>query len=275
MPEYSRTRFEQRDGRAWIRVIDQFPMSHRYLHFGTSIQGVLDLNHVASPVLEYIGLMVEMAKATAPEPEEVLVGGLGACAIWHAVMSWRGPRFSPDVIESSDLVLDLAKRFFRFKPKRACEPRSLRETLASDKTSQYDLAFIDCYNARFMPANLLTAEFMRLLKARLKADGCAIVNVWNPKCNQICGHQIRTMLEIFGQVGIIAGKEDDNFAICLPAEEWQKAIETVTWKGRPYPVHWLRLPQTRSWPDYMRATRTIYDGNVWQFMRELNDVSGS
>lgn len=271
MADYTKTRFEQRDGRAWVRVIDQLPMYHRYLHFGTSIQGVLNLNDVSTPVLEYIGLMVQLGKTTVPEPENSLVGGLGACAIWHALRSWRGPRNPIEVIESCELVLDLATRFFRFPLKELPEPQKLRERLVKE-TARFDLMFIDCYNAHFMPADLMSVEFLRQVKAKLSSQGAAIFNVWNPKCNKICGHQIRTMMAVFGKVGVVAGKEDDNFAVCLPATPRPAMAETVTWKGRSYPVQWIEPDQSHDWPDYLSETRAIYDGNVWRFMREMREV---
>ena len=269
--EYSKTRFEKRDGRSWIRVIDHLPLRHRYLHFGTSIQGVLNLDDVTNPVLEYIALMAELGKALVPDPESVLVGGLGACALWHNLKSWVGPHCGIEVVESNALVLELASYFFRFKPQDAVPPRQLRETLAFATIRQVDLAFVDCYNARFMPAELLSVEFLRMLQSRMAGKGAAVVNLWNPKCNKICGHQIRSMLEVFGHVGVIAGKEDDNFAVALPMHGCQARGESVAVKGRDYQITWIHADKPRQWPDYLMAARPIYDGNVWQFMRELRE----
>ena len=247
------------------------PLRHRYLHFGTSIQGVLSLDDAATPVLEYIALMAAFGRALVNEPEKVLMGGLGACALWHYVRAWRGPRCDIAVIESSELVLELAQRFFRFEPGKNLKAMRLRETLAFEKREPAELVFIDCYNARFMPAELLSVEFLNILRGRISGQGAAVVNLWNPKCNKICGHQIRSMLQVFGHVGVIAGKEDDNFAVALQAEGGAHHCEGVEVKGRSYPVTWISADDPRGWPDYLTGTRPIYDGNVWQFMRQLPD----
>lgn len=270
MPEYSKTRFESKDGRAWIRVIDQLPMRDRYLHFGTSIQGVLNLDNMGQPVLEYIGLMAELGKAAMKQPDKILIGGLGACALWHACRAWRGPRCELVVVEQNPLVIELAKSFFRFTPEPTLQPESLRAFLAEHE-QKYELLFVDCYNARFMPAELLSAEFMALLKLRMSEAGAAVLNVWNPTCNKICGHQIRTILEVFGHVGIVAGKEDDNFALLLPGDKLGPLPESVDWKGRTYWVNWVSLENSKRWPDYLGQTQVIYDGNVWRYMREFKE----
>jgi len=269
--EFSKTRYEKRDGRSWIRVIDQMPMRHRYLHFGTSIQGVLALDDVANPVLEYIALMSEFGKKLIPEPDSVLIGGLGACGLWHSVIDWCGKRCRIEVVESNALVLELAGQFFRFEPPEEVRPRRLRETLALDLKKTCELVFVDCYNARFMPAELLSVEFMKILRRKLTADGAAVLNLWNPKCNKICGHQIRSMLQVFGHVGVIAGKEDDNFAVALPMQWPQKGVQAIILKRKQYPVTWIHADDARNWPDYLMETRPIYDGNVWQFMRQLRE----
>jgi len=271
LQEYTKTRFESKNGRSWVRVLDQLPARHRYLHFGTSIQGALDLNDTSQPVLEYIGLMAAWAIETAPDSQRILVGGLGACALWHALRAWRGKGAEIEVVENNPLIFELAEAFFRYEPQDGQSTKCLREFLIPSK-EPFDLIFVDCYTARFMPPELLTAEFMVLLKSNLSKLGTGFLNVWNPKSNKICGHQIRTMLEVFGQVGVIAGKEDDNFVVLLPSKVRTLSQNlTVSLKGLNYPVQWLELENPKSWPDYLQKTQIIFDGNVWRFLQQLKE----
>ena len=269
MATHHRVLFDERRGEDWIRVVDLFPEQHRYLHFEHSIQGVMSLVDHCAPVLEYVGVLCTGARLLKPEPSRVLIGGLGSCTTLHAFNAYWKHRACIRSIESSPLVLELARRFFRLDQRDDVILGDFRSTLEDEIDRPQDLIVIDCYSSQFVPPHLLTLEFMDLLYQSLDADGIAVFNIWSPGCNRICGAQIRTLLEVFEEVAIAACREDDNFIVFASRRRRPDWPVKIHFKGLVYRLDVLSLRFRGYWPDYMKDAGLIGDRNMLDFLREL------
>ena len=78
----------------------------------------------------------------------------------------------------------------------------------------YDLITMDCYGAQMMPPHLCTREFMLELKACLEPNGWVIWNVWSEACNDLAGHQLRTIQSAFEYSVAYHCLEDQNLVVC-------------------------------------------------------------
>lgn len=261
MTSYSRIKFEYKDDLEWIQVVDLYPEAHRYLQFESSIQGVMGLADHRVPVLEYIGLMARAASLCLAEPEQIWIGGLGTCSLLHAIQTqWKTARVH--TVESNHMVHELARRFFRLDPGAEVTIGDLRETLQSQAFDRCDLLLVDCYSAFSIPQHLTTLEFWYLVRQKLAPGGLLISNLWSSGCNKICGDQVRTLLEVFDELALVSCREDENIIAITgkaPSSSWP---ETITWKGRTYPLTSLSRRKESKWPEFMEGCRVLEDDNV-------------
>jgi hypothetical protein len=269
--QQSRLKYEFRDALDWIRVIDVHPERHRYLHFHESIQGVMSLDSESQPVLEYIGLMLEMAKLLHADPYRVLLGGLGSCTLLHAISKWLGHQSRIIAVESNQTVLDLARRFFRLNPKQKVLMGDLRDQLNGGYLDRLDLAMIDCYTAEHMPHHLTSLEFMQSLYSCMQSGGVAIFNIWSADCNPICQHQLRTLAHCFDEVAFVKCQEDQNLVVMVRKPLAQGSVlpwpRSIVYKKRDYAVRVVRESYTSDWRGFLYGGEIIEDGNLDKYIR--------
>jgi len=271
LPRGSVVRYEFKDDFEWIRVIDSFPENHRYLHFEDSIQGAIDLSDHHLPVFEYIAVMAAAAHTLCGAPGKILIGGLGTCTLHHAVgRFWPAARQIS--VESNSRIYELAKRFFRLEPRAKVLIGDLRHRLnANRKLRGFDLVLLDCYTATSIPPHLTSLEWVTLLAGTLAAEGVAIGNLWDPGCNDLCGDQIRTFLEVFGRVAVIDCRDENNLILCASANrrDWPDMLVA---KGLSYPVRVIDRDAPEAWPEFMSDARVIRDDNLADFFQAIGLV---
>ena len=268
MVKSSTIRFEYKDDYEWIRVIDIFPENYRYLYFENSVQGALNLTDHRLPVLEYIGIMARGARLVCPQPQRIVLGGLGSCALLHVLQPWwKHAHFTN--IEVNPRVYEVAKRFFRLSSSAHVLIGDFREKLEARQMKPADLILVDCYSALTVPPHLVTLELMFLVHQKLSQDGYAVFNVWSPSCNRFCGEQIRTSLEAFGEIAVVMCREDENalvFAAKDPGVTWPEAIG---FKGMAYPLLSVSRHDKRSWPEFMVESKVVDDRNVGRILETV------
>lgn len=269
MNSFSRIRFEFKDDYEHIRVIDTYPENHRSLHFEDSIQGVLDLSAHHEPVLEYVALMTLGARFFQTLPKNVLLGGLGSCSLLHALDFLWHRNAKIQTVELSAQVLSLARRFFRLRSRNQVFLGDLRAVLEEGEIGErYDLIMVDCYSAVTIPPHLTTIEFMELLHQRLDDEGACIFNLWSPACNELCGDQLRTMLEVFGRVGTISCREDQNLIAYVRKDPKGAWPGHLNWKNKRYDLRSIGLSD-RQLPEFMEESDIITDDTISDFFQAV------
>lgn len=264
MAKHSQIRFEYRDDYEWIRVIDVYPEEHRHLHFENSIQGVMSLDNHASPVLEYINIMAYGVRALFPQPKKVYLGGLGTCSLHHTLTHWWRSQTQIMTWENNERVLELAQKFFRLEPAAKVAIGDFRQKLQGRRVKEADLIFVDCYSAESVPAHLTTVEFMQELSDKLTPGGAAIFNIWSPSCNEFCGYQLKTILEVFPEIAAVMCRKDDNVIVFAQKKLRNDWPEALVIKDIEYPLLTISRDDPDSWPDFMADVEIIRDDNVYE-----------
>lgn len=277
MSTYNRVVFDKRISGDWIRVVDLFPLQHRYLHFEHSIQGVMSLLDHTVPVLEYVGLMCYAVRELVQNPSRILVGGLGSCTALHFIdRLWRH-RGEIKTVECNPTVIELGRRFFRLTRHHQVIQDDLRfyleeEAAKPNPSYDLDLLVVDCYSSQFIPSHLMGVEFIQLVRACLAPEGVAVFNLWSPNCNRICGHQVRTILEVFDEVAVLHCREDDNLLLFVTPNPRQIWPATIFFKGLRYPfaVHQKRFESF--WPGFMKDGCVIDDLSAARYLEHQNQI---
>lgn len=262
-------RYEFRDDYEWIRIIDAFPENHRSLHFEDSIQGVINLNAHHDPVLEYIGLMAEGSRSFNLMPRRVLIGGLGSGALLHAFTYWWERYAEILTVESNERIHELARRFFRLRSRDKVLLGDLRSVLENSE-EPFDIVAIDCYSATSIPPHLTTLEFMEALAAKLTPSGTATFNLWSPSCNELCGDQLRTMLEVFDKLAVASCHEDQNLVVFVRQDARMDWPSSIRLKNKRYDLQMISRTFEEGWPTYMIDSDVITDDNMGQFFSALS-----
>lgn len=141
-------------------------------------QTCIQLDDPDRMVFEYTRMMTS-SLFVHPDPESVLVIGLGGATLpiaLHMVL----PDAVIDSVEIDPAVVRVARNYFGYTtgPRqrvfvddgRAYVERAHREG------RQYDIVMLDAFSADYIPAHLLTVEFLQLVRDILAQDGIVVAN---------------------------------------------------------------------------------------------------
>jgi len=259
---FSRLRYEFKDDYEWVRVTDTFPERQRVLHFEDSIQGAISLDDHRRPVIEYIRVMVQGARAFKSEVAAVLIGGLGSCGLLHAVRSWC--RRSADIVtvEANPRVCDIAKRYFRLENDSPIVIGDFRLELNREPGTSFDLILVDCYSATSIPPHLTTLECQELVRRRLNPGGLAVFNLWDASCNELWGAQLRTLLQVFDRIWLGDCREDHNTVVFAVRGTCPTPPAGLVIQGEAYPLRAVSLAEPERWPREVAAAGGMNDDNL-------------
>lgn len=265
----SKLRYCHEDEFQTIRVIDVFPQRHRLLQFEESIQGALSLDAPSDPALEYVGLMGASAMALSPSRKRVLLAGLGSCALYHFMQDRIRSDAILEAVEENPVVVDLAYRFFRFPKQAKVTIADIRQHLDDRPAIGIDLFYMDCYGAHGIPPHLTTAQFIDRVKQHLSPQGTVVFNIWNERCSALSGSQIKTILNCFGQVAILACKKDENLVAVARPAGFDNLPQAIALKQETYSVDLLNRLDDFNWPAFVRRGRVLTDKNLSHAMRSI------
>ncbi|HAL29237.1 MAG TPA: spermine synthase [Coriobacteriia bacterium] len=148
----------------------------RHLRFDRSHQSAISLDDPFESRIRYPDYM-HLALALHPEPERVLVLGLGGGAITKRY--WRDyPGVLVDSVEIDPVVVDVARDYFSLpedERTRVFTQDARRFVQESDDV--YDIVIVDAYYSDSLPFHLTTDEFLREVKAVMAPDGVLAYNV--------------------------------------------------------------------------------------------------
>ena len=125
----------------------------------------------------FAGLMVD------PRPERILVIGLGGGSI-PRVFEALYPEAHLDVVELDPAVVDVARRFFDYRPGKNTRIVTrdgrvfVKHALLDDK-ARYDYIVLDAFNGDYIPEHLMTKEFLTECKRLLTDDGVLVANTFS------------------------------------------------------------------------------------------------
>lgn len=143
------------------------------------------------------------AMRVTPRPQRILFLGGGAC-IGPMQFEARYADATIDVVESSPLVVEAAKRYFGFRETarlklHIADARAFLATAAQDgATRSYDLVILDIYDAHGIPPDTATAEFFASIRAVLRSGGTLVANLIRPADKGI----LATVKEVFPAIDV-------------------------------------------------------------------------
>ncbi|MBF0288232.1 MAG: fused MFS/spermidine synthase [SAR324 cluster bacterium] len=164
-----------------VQVVDK--MERRELRFGNHVvQSAISKACPDYLLLSYTRHMM-LGAVLCPGMKNVLHIGLGAGNLPRFLYKYF-PNAHQDIIEKSPEVISIAQQYFKFpQDDQLCFHVGDGMEIMQSLEKQYDLIFLDAFEATGSPAHLTTIEFFQLLRNSLKPDGWLVGNVWTSNIN--------------------------------------------------------------------------------------------
>lgn len=182
-----------------VRVVEHRDgLRSLYIGAGRARQSAI---HPGRPLhLEFAYTRVGMiGLALTPPDGRILFVGLGGGAMPMYTRQVR-PDAHIDIVEIDPLIVDVAQRFFGFRP----DPRMVVHTgdgrafLEAAPAATYDLIVLDAFSDDEIPAALTTREFLETVRTRLVPGGVVVSNLWTR--NDAYAAMVATYDAVFDQV---------------------------------------------------------------------------
>lgn len=169
----------------------------RYLQFGIYEQTAMRLSDPDYLHYEYTRTIMAGFAFAHPPVKKVLMLGLGGGAMARFITG-KFPEATLDIIEIDPLVVDVAKKYFGFKPGKHGNIfiGDGRQLLRKSKV-KYDIIILDAYKAGEIPFHLTTREFIQSVKDHVAPGGVAVVHLWAEYANKYLQAQIKTIAHVF------------------------------------------------------------------------------
>lgn len=141
-------------------------------------QSCFQLNDPDLIVFEYTRMMVS-ALFAKPDPANVLIIGLGGATLPLALHKLL-PDATIDSVEIDPAVVRVAQDYFGYMPgpRQRVFVEDGREFIerAHHEGRQYDIVMLDAFDTDYIPAHLLTLEFLQHVRGILSPDGLVVAN---------------------------------------------------------------------------------------------------
>lgn len=140
--------------------------------------------------------------ALVPPDARILFVGLGGGAMptytRHVL-----PDAEIDVVEIDPVIVDVARRFFAFRPDERLRVHTGdgRAFIEATAPGTYDLIVLDAFSDDAIPRALATREFLDAVRAALNDAGVVVSNLWT--ANADYGSMVATYDVVFGDVHLL------------------------------------------------------------------------
>lgn len=125
-----------------------------------------------------------------------LIIGLGG-GILCRFLRRHFPNVTIDVIEPNHRVIEYAQQHFELDTRVSIHDTDGRSFL-SGRTGTFDIVILDAFDRTYIPADLMTVEFLRAVERRLRPRGLMIANTW--VLDDLTRHENATYLSVFQPV---------------------------------------------------------------------------
>ncbi len=182
-----------------IRVIDEGSIRSLQLGVGnTPIQACISLKNPSYLALSCNRLMLA-ALYLNPQPHKILILGLGG-GVLPRTLGRLLPKSDITSVENDPLVAKVAQTYFGFHTSTQqhliIDDGRKFITLAAAQGKQYDLIMLDAYDAHYIPTELMTMEFLQLVKSLLAPQGILAANTFS--LSRLYERESATYSAIFG-----------------------------------------------------------------------------
>jgi len=182
-----------------LKVVDRVTPSYRYreMMIDGMVQGGVDMANNLS-IFPYSYFLGFLPYGLNPTGRDCLVVGLGAGVV---PMWYESKGIRTDVVEINPDVARAAGEFFSFRLKGDLHVEDARFHLVKSK-KQYDYIILDVFTGDTTPSHLLSVEYFRLLRPRLRDGGVVALNIHGSLGEEVIltASVARTLREVFPQV---------------------------------------------------------------------------
>lgn len=117
-----------------------------------------------------------------PHPKKILIVGLGGAVLPYALHKLY-PKARIDTVEIDQVVVDVAERFFDYRPDATqhviVSDGRVYIKRASLRGEHYDMIILDAFNGDYIPPHLMTVEFLRECRELLGPGGVLVANTFS------------------------------------------------------------------------------------------------
>ena len=184
-----------------VKVVDYSlgDIRYREMLIDGMVQGGVELDYYQS-TYEYNYYFQFISRLLVPDGKSCLVIGVGL----GVIPNWFEQQgIKCDVVDINPAVVDLAKKYFRFKNSGDIFIEDARYFLSSTDR-RYDYIVLDVFSGEFTPTHLLSLEAVELARDRLTSKGVLAVNIIGStqKETYMTASVIKTLQTAFNQVRV-------------------------------------------------------------------------
>jgi spermidine synthase len=174
-------------------------------------------------VFDYARLAVG-AIATMHRPEKVLMIGLGGGTLAEAIHHLY-PQAHVTAVEIDPAVVDVTARYFGVTNApwlsiSVMDGRVFIKRALHQPEQRYDVIVLDAFNGDYIPAHLMTVEFLQDVRRLLITDGLLIANTF--ATSRLYDYESATYQQVFPGFRTLNGKHSGN-RIILAHKRLEKA----------------------------------------------------
>ena len=231
-----------------IVVFEQY--GERCMNFneieGEGRQSCFQLDDSDRMVFEYTRMMTSALFAN-PDPERVLIIGLGGGTLPMALHKLL-PAATIDSVELDPAVVKVAQRYFGYQigPRQRLYVEDGREFIerAAREGRTYDMVMLDAFDVDYIPAHLMTLEFLEQVRDILAPGGVVVANSFAQ--SSLYERESATYASVFGEFfNLRAGLEGNRVIIAtagaLPGiEELRRNAAMLAERLQPFGIDALR-----------------------------------
>lgn len=169
--------YEHKDPGGSIQVLED--RNTRSLHFGgKEKQSAMNLKDHEELVLSYTKTMMA-ALLLKKSPKNILILGLGGGSMAKFLLKLY-PECNINIVDNSEQVVQIAYDLFYLPkiPNISVFIADAKEFLAKQKSTQYDLIFIDVFDEQGMSDSVTGFTFFNRCRNLLARDGWVVFNLW-------------------------------------------------------------------------------------------------
>lgn len=182
-------------------------------------QSCFQLDDPEKMVFEYTRMMTA-SLFVKPDPERILIIGLGGATLPMALHKLL-PDAVIDSVEIDPAVVKVAQRYFGYEigPRQRVHVEDGRAFVeqALQKGEHYDMVMLDAFDVNYIPAHLLTVEFLEQVHRLLSPDGVVVANSFAQ--SRMYERESATYDAVFGEFfNLRAGLEGNRVIIASRGE---------------------------------------------------------